>query len=178
MKSTYISSVSLPAVRLTSGGRKDPVFLTMKDILMHYHRFIVSIKFYPLHHSESFHPLLLLFLFDWLMKRREITKEVLISSTYYVTEIAKCTWIWLSVSQPLILTSAMLISPCSDWNHKLQAMVISCLDLSIFLGYYVKSFSPCICQFKSWTTRYVHCFVIDVYILSYNLLLCVDIIVN
>ena len=64
---------------------------------------------YPLRHSESFHPSLLLFLFDWLMKRWEITKVVSINCTYYVMQVIKYMWIWLSVNQPLKLTNPMLI---------------------------------------------------------------------
>ena len=126
---------------------------------MRYHGSVVPIKIYPLRHDESFHSSLLLFLFDWLLKRWEITKVVLIivmASSYYVTQVAKCTWIWLSVSQPLKLLSAMLISPCSDWNHKLHASHRH--FMYAFLGCYlaiqpplkllpgacdVTSFSPC-----------------------------------
>ena len=43
---------------------------------MYYHRFVVPIKIYPLHHNEFFHPL---FLFDWVAERWEITKEVFIN---------------------------------------------------------------------------------------------------
>ena len=46
---------------------------------MRYHGSVVPIKIYPLRHDESFHSSLLLFLFDWLLKRWEITKAVLIN---------------------------------------------------------------------------------------------------
>ena len=46
---------------------------------MCYHGSVVPIKIYPLHHDESFHSSLPLFLFDWLLKRWEITKVVLIN---------------------------------------------------------------------------------------------------
>ena len=99
---------------------------------MNYHKSVVPIKIYPLHHDESFNSSLLLFLFDWLLKRWEITKVVLIKLIVTASVITsrkwpKCTLIWLSVSQPLKLLSTMLISPCSDWNHKIQAMVFSCM---------------------------------------------------
>ena len=48
---------------------------------MCYHRSVVAVKIYPLCLSKSFHPLLLLFLFDWLMKWWQITK--LVSINYY-----------------------------------------------------------------------------------------------
>ena len=99
---------------------------------MNYHGCVVPIKIYPLRHDESFHSSLLLFLFHWLLKRWEITKVVLIKLIVTTFVIMSCKWpkymwIWLSVSQPLILLSTMLISPCSNWNHKLQAMVILCM---------------------------------------------------
>ena len=48
-------------------------------ILMCYHRSVVLIKIYSLHHSESFPPSLLLFLFDWLTKRWKTAKEMSIN---------------------------------------------------------------------------------------------------
>ena len=61
---------------------------------MHYHRSVL-IKINPLFHSETFHPLLLPFLFDWLKKRLEIAEEVSINYNGLspcVMQIAKCPW--------------------------------------------------------------------------------------
>ena len=48
---------------------------------MQYYRFVVPIKIYSLHYNEteSFLPSLPLFLFDWIIKGREIAKEILIN---------------------------------------------------------------------------------------------------
>ena len=53
-----------PAIRCTSSGRISPVF-SQSRISMCHHSSVVLIKIYLLYHSESFHPLLLQFLFDW-----------------------------------------------------------------------------------------------------------------
>ena len=140
---------------------------------MHYHGSVVLIKISPLHHDESFHSSLLLFLFDWLLKRWEITKVVLIkltASSYYVTQVAKCAsgqmhvnmiiseWIWLLVSQPLKLLSAMLISPCSDWNHKLRT---SHGDfMYAFLGCYFGNTAAVKIGTRQIVTRHVRCYII------------------
>ena len=62
--------------------------------------------------GESFHPSLLAFLFDWWTKRWEIAEDVSMNCTaftYYVTLIAKRTWLY----HPLKLLLSTLLS-CTD----------------------------------------------------------------
>ena len=63
----------------------------------------VLIKVYPMSHGESFHPSLLLFLFDWQTKRWKIAEEVpmiCMAYTYYIMLMAKymCTWLHHSLN--------------------------------------------------------------------------------
>ena len=87
-------------------------------------------------HSEFFHPLLLLFLFDWLMKMWEITEVVSINCNgFYLLRHASgqmhvniYDYQWASCMLKLLAnTIAMLILPCTGWNHKAQAVVNSCM---------------------------------------------------
>ena len=60
----------VPAIRPASGGRIGSIFSQNEGYnYMHYHRSVVLIEIYMLRHSEHFYPSLILFLFDWLMKR-------------------------------------------------------------------------------------------------------------
>ena len=113
MKPTHILftslSICLPAVRSTSDGRIGP----QRRILTCYHRSVVLIKIYPLRHSESFHPSLLAF--SQSKKAVSINcKGVYLLATSCKC-MAKCTWIWLPVSQLLKLLTSIMLLPCTYW---------------------------------------------------------------
>ena len=114
---------------------------------------------------------------------------IITASSYYVTQVAKCMWIWLSVSQLLKLLSAMLISlrsqVCSDWFHKLQAMMISCICSWAVICQYsrccdVTSFSPCTdSSHELWDLKHFMSEQIDLHIFkAITAASCVDIIAN
>ena len=106
---------------------------------MQYYRSIDPITIYPLCHSESFYPSLLLFLFDWWMKRWEIAEEMSMNCmayTYYVILMAKCTCTWLH--HPLKLLTSTMFLPCTDsskpgWFHVKSHMCILGCNLPIQL---------------------------------------------
>ena len=76
---TYVCMYALSTPMLNSKDWYEKNCYQIFRILMCYHRSVVLIKIYSLHHSESFPPLLLLFLFDWLTKRWKIAKEMSIN---------------------------------------------------------------------------------------------------
>ena len=94
---------------------------------MSYHKSVDTIKIYPLCHSQSFHPSLLLFPFDWQMKRWEITKVVSINCNgfHLLGHASGQMHVNIIISEPAVKI-IMLILPCTQWNHKLQVMVTSC----------------------------------------------------
>ena len=110
MKSTDVSFGSLPAVIPSSGRRIGPVFLTLQN-LIHYHRSVVLIKIYSLHHNESFNPLLPLFLFDSLTKRWEIAKRDVDELQWLLLIISHK---WPSASQPLVVSLNQILM-YHDW---------------------------------------------------------------
>ena len=71
-------------------------------------------KIHPLHHDKFFHPSLLPFLFDWWIKRWEITEEVSLNCmayAYYDTLMTKYTCTWLHHPLKLLPSTYLL---CTD----------------------------------------------------------------
>ena len=100
----------LTYVRPSSGGRMGPVF-SYNTENQHANTDPLRLSIAP---WWVFHHSLLPFLFDWWMKRWEITEEVLINCTgyIYVTLMAKCTCAWLHHLLKLLPSSMFL--PCTD----------------------------------------------------------------
>ena len=102
-------------IRPTSGGRIGLVFSYNTE---YWCSNIDLLKIYPLCHGDSFHPSLLLFLFDWWTKRWEIAKEMsmnYMACTYYVMLMAKGTCTWLH--HPLKLLPSAMFLPCIYSNE-------------------------------------------------------------
>ena len=136
----------LPAIRLTSSGRIEPVFSHNTEYqcantdLFFRLRFIIHCALVS---TFIFHPSLLLFLFEcW--KLWEITKDVSINCTahtYYVMLMAKCMCVWLHHPFKL-LTSEMFCCVLIQVNQHgfilwLIGMVLGCtLQIQLLLNHY------------------------------------------
>ena len=137
---------------------------------MHYNRSVAPFKFYPMHHSESFHPLLLPFLTDWLMKRWEIVKDVLINCKGFHLlhhKNGRWMWTWLWYLLKLLTSAKLLLCIDSSYTHTDFMCKLACvlgllfgntatdkIDIKMtILILIVKTFHHT--QFKSWTTQYV-----------------------
>ena len=124
----HISSACLSACLLAVGGKDQ--FFSQCRISTHYHRFVVLIKIYPLHHSESFYPSLLLLLFDWWMKRWEITKEVSMNynGLYLLRHGNHQMRMCMIASCIKIITGAMFL-PCTNSSQLPLMLRLICVSL-------------------------------------------------
>ena len=65
-------------------------FFSQSRISMRYHRSVVSINIYPLRHGESFHRSSLVASLS-LRNHEKWCGQIVTASSYYVTQVAKCT---------------------------------------------------------------------------------------
>ena len=165
-------------------------------MLKHYHRHVVLIVIYLPCHCESFHPLLLLFLFDWLIKRQESTKILSINFNgfYLLHHASGQMHVNVIIREPAV----KIINKCNVniavcW---LKLQTTSHGDFMYVFGCYlpalkllssmwnVRSFSPCTdSSHKLWDLQHfmfeqsdLHLF--KAVISDLQLLLCGDIIVE
>ena len=115
-------------------------------------RSVVLIKIYPLRHGESFHPLLLLFLFDWLLKRWEITKVMLINcNSFYLLRYAsgQMHMKMIYISEPTVKIIKYNVNIAVYW---LKSQTISHGDfMHVFLAQPPVKSLPSVCDVKSFS---------------------------